>query len=435
MALPSIDDLLPLTQQRTLRFPKPLEAAFQDFYFHNFLGTNRLGLIVGLIMWSLFGIIDLYAMPLNYTQTWVIRFGFVAPIIILVIVASFLPFYSRWMRLSTALITLTSALGTIAMVRLATPGEMGYYYYIYGLTVILVFLYTFPGAQFWISLGITLAILLAAPLAYTARFDFLANPVSRITFGLLLAFLITLGVVGLIGNYFYELSVRRNFIQRLIIEKEEERSNRLLLNVLPAPIAERLKRGEAAADFYPAISVLFADIVSFTPLSAGLPPAEVVHLLNHVFSTFDELTEMCTLEKIKTIGDAYMVVSGMPVPRPDHARALADLALEMQEAVAGLALPEAENLQVRIGMHTGPVVAGVIGWRKFAYDLWGDTVNIASRMESHGLPGKIQVSEAFYQLLKDQYIFEERGEIDVKGKGMMKAYLLVERKMAENHIA
>jgi class 3 adenylate cyclase len=172
---------------------------------------------------------------------------------------------------------------------------------------------------------------------------------------------------------------------------------------------------------------LFADIVDFTPLATRMAPVEVVQFLNQVFSTFDELTEARTLEKIKTVGDAYMVVSGLPIPRSDHAEVMAELALEMQAAIANMVLPNVSSLQVRIGIHTGPVIAGVIGWRKFAYDLWGDTVNTASRMETHGLPGKIQVSKAYYELLKGKYNFEERGEIDVKGKGKMRTFFLTGR--------
>ncbi len=424
MFTPSLSDLIQLSEQRRLPFPKSIEAEFQEYYFENFLWINRIGLVLGLILWSIFGIIDLWAMPISYKQVWIIRFGMGAPVIVMIILASFSDAYRQIMRPLTVMVTLTAGLGIIAMVRLAQPGEVGYYYYIYGLTVILMFLYTVPGPQFANVFWVSLALLLLSPLAYAFRFDFFKTQTSIVVFVVQNSFLITLAIVGCIGNYFYELSIRRNFIQRLIIQKEEDRSSALLLNVLPAPIAERLKRGEDIADFYPSISVLFADIVDFTPLSTRLPPAEVVQLLNKVFSTFDELTEQRTLEKIKTVGDAYMVVSGLPIPRPDHAQALAELALDMQQAIAGLDSQIVFPIQVRIGLHSGPVVAGVIGWRKFAYDLWGDTVNTASRMESHGLPGRIQVCESLYELLRDHYIFEDRGVIEVKGKGKMHTYWL-----------
>ena len=206
------------------------------------------------------------------------------------------------------------------------------------------------------------------------------------------------------------------------------RSERLLLNVLPRPIAERLK-GEprVIADLHPDVTVLFADVVDFTAFTERTDPQRVVGVLDEVFSAFDALAETHGLEKIKTIGDAYMVAAGLPEPRPDHARAMADMALDMQAAFARLCIPLGLDLAIRIGVHSGPVIAGVIGRRKFSYDLWGDTVNTASRLESHGLAGRIQVSQATYRLLSDRYAFEDRGEIDVKGKGRVAAYLLVGR--------
>jgi len=178
------------------------------------------------------------------------------------------------------------------------------------------------------------------------------------------------------------------------------------------------------------VTVLFADIVNFTQLAARMSPTELVNLLNQIFSAFDRLAERHGLEKIKTIGDAYMAVGGVPLPRPDHAEAIAEMALDMQTAIAQLNLEQHEVFPIRIGINTGPVVAGVIGIKKFIYDLWGDTVNIASRMESEGLAGCIQVTTSTYQRLKDQYLFIERGEIPVKGRGVMQTYLLVGRKTA-----
>jgi class 3 adenylate cyclase len=208
-------------------------------------------------------------------------------------------------------------------------------------------------------------------------------------------------------------------------EREHARSERLLLNVLPEPVAARLKRDEGIiADRFPEATVLFADIVGFTPLSAGLPPERVVAILDEVFSTFDALADEHGLEKIKTIGDAYMVAGGIPVPREDHCEAVADMALAMLAACASGRVAEA-GIRLRAGIDTGPVVAGVIGRRKFIYDLWGDTVNTASRMESHGIPGSIQVTEAVYRRLCDRYRFEPRGTVDVKGKGPMATWLLI----------
>jgi adenylate cyclase len=212
------------------------------------------------------------------------------------------------------------------------------------------------------------------------------------------------------------------------LQVEREKSERLLLNILPEPIANRLKQGQSTiADSFAEVTVLFADIVNFTRLSDHMSPTKLVILLNEVFSAFDRLAEQHGLEKIKTIGDAYMVVGGLPTPRPDHAEAIAEMALDMQREVAQFTFEDGETLSIRIGIHTGPVIAGVIGARKFSYDLWGDTVNTASRMESHGLSDGIQVTAETYERLRDKYIFEERGIIHVKNKGEMVTYLLVGR--------
>jgi adenylate cyclase len=229
-----------------------------------------------------------------------------------------------------------------------------------------------------------------------------------------------LGVTGtsyLLLHYF----VRERDRAAAVIAAERERSERLLLNVLPEPIAERLKAGESPiADRASDVGVLFADIVGFTPMSETMRPEELIRVLDEVFILFDRLVAEHGLEKIKTIGDAYMVASGLLGESSGHAEELANMALEMQAAIA-----RRPPLQVRIGMDIGPVVAGVIGHQKFIYDLWGDTVNTAGRMESHGMPGAIQVTERAYLRLAPAFAFEERGIIDVKGKGQMRTYLLV----------
>jgi len=241
---------------------------------------------------------------------------------------------------------------------------------------------------------------------------------SRIATVLLLA--AVLGAVllaGVIANVF------ATALQRL--EAEQGKSERLLLNILPQAIANRLKQGTSTiAESFADVTVLFADIVGFTELSARISPTELVELLNQIFSTFDLLAERHNLEKIKTIGDAYMVVGGLPKPQVDHIEAIADMALDMLIEISRFSTSSGETFNIRIGINTGPVVAGVIGTKKFIYDLWGDTVNIASRMESHGIPGCIQVSEATYERLRDKFHFEPRGAIYVKGKGDMNSYLL-----------
>jgi adenylate cyclase len=248
---------------------------------------------------------------------------------------------------------------------------------------------------------------------------FLANkPIPR-------AMLVTfsaLNVLGVTGTCFFLLHyfVRERDRAAEQVAIERERSERLLLNVLPEPIAERLKSGETIiADGATDVGVLFADIAGFTPMSQTMEPDAIVRLLNEVFTLFDDLVEEYRLEKIKTIGDAYMVASGLLESHERHAESLAGMALQMQEAVHRV-----EGLELRIGIDIGPVVAGVIGRRKFIYDLWGDTVNTASRMESHGVPGTVHVTERVYARLRSRFEFEDRGVIEVKGKGPMRTYLM-----------
>jgi class 3 adenylate cyclase/GAF domain-containing protein len=210
------------------------------------------------------------------------------------------------------------------------------------------------------------------------------------------------------------------------LEQEKQKSENLLLNILPVSIANRLKKGESTiADYYESSTVLFADIVGFSKLSVELgSPKKLVNILNNIFSSFDAIAYKYNLEKIKTIGDCYMMAGGIPVPCDDHAERCALASLEMLEQLNYLREKEGIAINFRIGLHTGNVVAGVIGTRKFVYDLWGDTVNTSSRMESHGIPGRVHCSDVFYELLKDKFIFEDRGEIEVKGKGIMHTYFL-----------
>jgi guanylate cyclase len=217
---------------------------------------------------------------------------------------------------------------------------------------------------------------------------------------------------------------RRDALAALRIE--QEKAENLLLNILPRSIAEKLKASSATiADQFSSASILFADVVDFTPRSEQLPPAQVVGMLDSLFSHFDTLVEKYDLEKIKTIGDCYMVAAGVPSPRPDHARALALVALDMLEAVSSRGAVGDLGLELRIGINSGPVVAGVIGRKRFLYDLWGDAVNIASRMQSQGTPGCVQITGTTYELLKDEFVCEPRGTVAVKGKGEMDTWYLV----------
>ncbi|MEM6530506.1 MAG: adenylate/guanylate cyclase domain-containing protein, partial [Chloroflexota bacterium] len=224
----------------------------------------------------------------------------------------------------------------------------------------------------------------------------------------------------------HDITERRKL--EMALEEEHQRSEQLLLNIMPAPVSERIKDGEQViADEHEAVSVLFSDLVGFTRYAAQVTPKALLELLNEVFSTFDSLTEVYGLEKIKTIGDSYMAVCGLPVANPHHATAAVDMALAIVDAMNDINASRNLNFGLRVGVHSGPVVAGVIGVKRFAYDLWGDTVNVASRMESTGENGKVHISEETANLLPATYILTPRQNINLKGIGERQTYF-VERK-------
>ncbi len=237
-------------------------------------------------------------------------------------------------------------------------------------------------------------------------------------------------VRGNVGEVLYyegtvqDTTERRRTEAELRLQRQE--AERLLLSILPQSIAERLKRKpETIADSFADVTVMFADLVNFTPFATQVPPKEMVEMLNQIFSAFDQLAEQYGLEKIKTIGDEYMVAGGLPNPRSDHVEAVAEMALAMLRTVAKFPTRQGKPFQLRIGINTGPVVAGVIGTRKFSYDLWGETVNLASRMETQGQAGYIQIAPATYDRLKNKYWLEHRGAIEVRGFGEITTHWLM----------
>jgi len=251
-----------------------------------------------------------------------------------------------------------------------------------------------------------------------------ARPANNLSpFLITIFFVLNIGAVSSIAFILLYYFVSQKDTAFYALHTEQQKSENLLLNILPKEIAAILKNdSRTIADHFEGVTILFADIAGFTPMSAAMSPVAVVDMLNEVFSHFDTLAEKYNLEKIKTIGDCYMVAAGIPRARPDHAHAIACMALEMRSYVSSSG---GQSLNFRIGVNSGPVVAGVIGRKKFIYDLWGDAVNTASRMESHGTPGKIQITESTYELIKDQFICEERGTATIKGKGEMRLWYLI----------
>jgi class 3 adenylate cyclase len=404
---------------RRLRFADPaLERAFRADYAERVRGQVRtvLWLVAVIPVLEVVAELGLHPGAIHQLRFWLL---FVLPLALVLTVLA-LPYSRLFTRLwEPAIAVVCLVIGGFSLLRLLPRPEGAA-----PVVVLALIVYTLVRLRF-LTAVLVYWTLLAAFLALS--FWALRPPPESLL--LRIPSVVIANFIGMLAAFTAEQSARRDFLLRHLLEAERRKSDRLLLNILPAVIAERLKAsappGEARiADLFTEVTVLFADLVDFTPLAARLSPEQVVDLLNQVFSRFDRLVEQHGLEKIKTIGDAYMAVAGLPAPRPDHAQAAAALALAMQEEVARLAAPDGTPLRLRIGLHTGPVIAGVIGQKKFSYDLWGDTVNLASRMESHGVPGAIQVTAATRHRLGEAYRFEPRGGVEVKGKGTVEAFLL-----------
>jgi adenylate cyclase len=405
---------------RWLRFRDPArERAFLSQYAERSRPAFRRTYVNSVIVWLAFCAWDAVVMPDHVRRLWVMRMMFALPSTAIAIALSYSgssTFARHWQWVGTAVWSILCV--GVALAQIAVPASIPW------VPIALL------GMILIVHAAAMLRFLYAMPVGIIAIVAYLlvcqwVSPGPRAIVGYM-AWLVFANVIGLLISHSFELFRRRDWWRTLLLQREKARSEALLYNVLPPSIAERLKRNEnPIADRHEQVTVLFADIVNFTVLSERLPPERVVAILNRLFSAFDRLAIEHGLEKIKTVGDAYMVVGGVPDQLADHAHAVARMALAMQEIIH--AFQEA-SLALRIGIHSGPAVAGVIGKQKFTYDLWGDTVNTASRMESHGVAGEIQVSEATCALLtlnpSGDFLLEPRGTIEIKGKAPMQTYFL-----------
>lgn len=402
---------------------RELEAAYREYAFPQMRGMMRMALVVAAILYLAFGFLDAWVVAEVKEKVWIIRI-LVTAFFALLYVATFARFFKK--VILAAMTSFTFVAGTGILIMLLLADDAGAQLYYAGLILVIIGSLLMLGSPFVHGLMGCLYILVAYEVIAIARDTPLPILVSN-TF-----FLASSLIIAAFTAYSLELHVRRGFYQTRIIEKERAKSESLLLNILPEDTAKVLKeRNGTIADYFDEVSILFADMVGFTPLTEQMTPTAMVELLNELFCYFDSLVEKYHLEKIRTIGDSYMVTSGVPRPRSDHAQALARMALDMRDfAASSVRLPYG-RLQLRIGINSGPVMAGVIGKKKFQYDVWGSAVNIASRMESQGIVGKIQVSQATYELLADEFICEQRGTVMVKGIGTMETWFLVDRKRFE----
>ncbi|MGF1469899.1 MAG: adenylate/guanylate cyclase domain-containing protein [Sandaracinaceae bacterium] len=418
----STPDLTPFGELRD----RTAEREFQRQRFRRELKARLVwSALSAALLYLAFGAVDWLVVPDVVGFAWTLRFGFVVPVVTALAVAAISPYAEAWRGTIGVVHALVGpflflTVGAIA----APPGGILY-------SAFAFFYPTLVPQLTRLSVRSTTAVAVVT-CAYLIGLDVLVadRPLSAAVF---------LGVFFVMGCGYGiwivltgEVFARESFWKEKVIAwqmeelaQERNRSEALLLNVLPETIADRLRREPSAiADAFEDVTVLFADIVGFTRYSAMVPADRLVARLDRIFSAFDDLAERFDLEKIKTIGDAYMVAGGLPVADPDHAGAVARMGLAMVEVVRGLDDGELP-LQVRVGVHSGPVVAGVIGRKKFIYDLWGDTVNTASRMESHGEADRVQVSLATAERLVGRFAVERRGVVEVKGKGPMETYWLV----------
>ena len=406
----------------------------RDFVKENFAVAVRkyvrFSVTVSLISFLAFGIHDALVIPEVRAKAWAIRFLFCGPIAALLI--AFVFKNEKHERHQPAMLVFGLTVNTVVLWIGAIAPPAGYFLY----TAYAIVFVTVGPFLARMNMKTQLGYTLLTMLLYNAFDLALAHAAGTVVFSVNLS-TFTLGAVGALAARELDLQNRLAFVQRRIIREqmaaldaERSRSETLLLNVLPRRIADRLKKdpGVIIADRFASTTVLFSDIVGFTQMSTQLPADELVRRLDDIFSRFDELADQLGLEKIKTIGDAYMVCGGVPLARSDHAEAVCEMAIRMRDCVDDIAAELGSDLRVRIGVHTGPVIAGVIGKKKFIYDVWGDTVNTASRMESHGVPRAIHVSDATFEATKGIFEFESRGTIHVKGKGDMQTYLLLRRK-------
>src|SRR5689334_18974748 len=414
-----------------LRFPvEVIETQFRQDYHANTVSTTRLALILGLILYSLFGILDIYAIPFSKDMVWIIRYGIVAPVMIAALVASYVKSLQKYTQVFMCIVVAVSGLGIVAMLSITTEAEFGNRFYFTGLILISMWGYSLSRLRFWYAVLANVIIMIGYEFASIEMKHLLESETGIVIFTMHNFFFLGANVIGMFTSYYLERYNRRDFLQKYTIQAQRDRADKLLYNVLPERIAERLKESDVTiAEEFSSATVLFADIVNFTPISARFGPLEVVEMLNDLFSQFDELVDKYSVEKIQVAGDGYMIAAGVPTPRPDHAIVMAQLALDMLDCVkTGNFLGGKHPIEIRIGLNSGSLIAGVIGRKKYFYALWGDMVNTASRMESHGESGKIQITREFYELVRDEFECEYVGEITVKGKGKLEAWHLLARK-------
>ena len=421
------------------RFRNPaVEHDFMLGFNSEALKSGRVGLLIALIVWTGFALFDIRLMEGEMmSRALTFRLLIITPVVLVILAA----LYSKYAT-SAYQILLIAALFVI-------EGSIYYVVRFYDyfaiaqsmgadlplkeedgkVIFIFIWLLTIFMATIIIRLSVLQAVVSGLIFIFFTVLSFTTYQPSAIVIMISVPFVFSALVTVWIGSLHVQQYARENYRVSKLLEHSMQQSESLLLNILPPSIAQRLKETPGTiADGFNSVSVLFADIVGFTPLSEMYRPEEMVRMLNRIFSEFDSISRKYKVEKIKTIGDAYMLAAGVPEEQTNHCAVVAHCALDMLSATEHFSDPGGAPIRIRIGIHTGPAIAGVIGDHKFSYDLWGDTVNTASRMESHGDADRIQVTEDIYERLKDEFVFEPRDEIEIKGKGRIKTWWLIGRR-------
>lgn len=415
----------------SLRFvDRAVEHRFQEQYFHDNLPYIRAAHVVGIVAWAFFGLYTDPGTDVGYGLQLLLHYGVGIPVIAASLALSYTRRYVRiWQPVIVAMVLGNSVVSQMHRILTGHSPQWGG---VASLMMILVVTCVFLRLQYMYA-----AFAAALVIGYYNLAMILFPRLGGVDLVQADVYLVAFAVIGTGAAYALERFARLLFIREREVDRERERGDRLLRNILPEAVIGRLKVLDPRIDArhiaqgYPDVTVLFADLVGFTEQASISSPAELVTALDYVFSRFDRLADRFGLEKIKTVGDAYMAAAGVPDPRPDHVEAAAEMALEARQCISGLRWPSGAPIGIRIGVACGPVMAGVIGRRKFAYDIWGDTVNTASRLEANAAPGSIQVSEAVYERLSAHYRFSEPYVVELKGKGPTTARILQERLAAE----
>jgi class 3 adenylate cyclase len=402
-----------------------LEAEFRDDRFHHNIGNIRFAFLAGIFLWVVWGLLmqpHILALADRRLDT-VMRYGVFIPLLVIGFGLTFTPLYRRiWQSMTVVIATLTLLLWIYYASNILTlPAEYGYV----GIILITAFTYTLLRLRFILVVLVTvIGIAAYLPYAFTARY------IVEVSQVIAAFFLFSFGFLGCIAAYRMERAARQVFLRERDLQHERERSDGLLLNILPQAVIDQLKTSPDGhvAQAFDQVTVLFADAVESTEQGARSTAEEFAATLDELFRRFDQIADRHRLEKIKTIGDAYMAVAGAPVPRANHAEAALAMALDILDQAGEIRWPSGDPIQVRIGVATGPAVAGIIGQRKFAYDLWGDTVNLASRLQDAAEPSQALVSEATADHLDDACEFGPTRIIDLKGKGPTRARVLLGRR-------